>query len=149
MPASTKQVVPWRIMARAAHCAEIASSAGVWARKIGITQRDMRSAGDFARRAAGETAGQRIAGDVDVAIDEAGGGHEAAGVEVSLGARRSAVSASRLAHRHDAVAAHRQGAVLDDPALGVHASRPWRPRSRRSASYGAVGQVRRPGQPKR
>ena len=98
---------------------QIASSAGLWARKIGITQRDMRSEGLTSPGA--PRAKPRVRGSPVMWMwpsMKPGVTTKRRASMVSL-ARDAAVEVGALAHRHDAVAAHRQGPVLDDTPLGV------------------------------
>ena len=64
-------------------------------------------------------AGEGLAGDVDVGVDQAGGHHEPFAAD-RLGCFVGRLQVRRLAHGHDLAAPHRHRAVADDVAGRVH-----------------------------
>ena len=72
------------------------------------------------RRVVGDVAaGQRFAGDVDVAVDHAGGDHEVIATD-DRGQRVAVGEVGCLADIDDSVVLHHDGPVADDVASGVH-----------------------------
>ena len=63
--------------------------------------------------------GERLAGDVDVRVDEPGRDHEAIAADL-VGARVARRQIGRLAHGHDAVALDQHPAVPDEVPVRVH-----------------------------